>query len=557
VPKVGVVMSNVDHGGGRVTAGLDTLSNELYAPGDELLPRGRPEGGSAGELERDRSLSPDEGFAADGFARSQKLFDAELAWLSSEEAGGLAHGELEERLLVNARELYRQLLEDHLELRAEREGRIDEVVGADGVRRGSVEAGHQRPLVTVFGRVGVRRIAYRARGHENLYPADGALNLPLEKHSHGLRRMCAIESARGSFIDAREATWRSSGQRVAPRQLQQLARRSAVDFEIFYASRRRTACQPGDALILSCDGKGVVMRHEGLRDATRKHAQNTTTKLKTRLSRGEKRNRKRMAEVGAVYEIEPVPRTAADILPASDAERAGARAAPAAKNKWLIASVTEDAASVVHRMFDEARRRDPDHARSWVALVDGNNHQIDRIKTEAKARKVKVTIVIDFIHVLEYLWKAAWCLFREGDPAAETWVRHHAQRILAGKATRVAGAIKRQATNQGLDPPARAGVDACAAYLTNKAPYLDYPTALASGWPIATGVIEGACRHLVKDRMDITGARWGRDGAEAILKLRAIHSNGDFDQYWQYHLEQERLRVHQSRYVSGAIPQAT
>jgi hypothetical protein len=219
-----------------------------------------------------------------------------------------------------------------------------------------------------------------------------------------------------------------------------------------------------------------------------------------------------------------VPRTAADIMPATDAERQAARPAPAAKHKWLCASVTDDAATVVGRIFDQAARRDPEHQRSWVALVDGNNHQIDRIKKEAKDRKVKVTIVVDCVHVLEYLWGAAWCFFKEGDPAAETWVRHHAQNILAGKATRVAGAIKRQATSTGLDPDRRKGADEAANYLTNKSPYLDYPTALKQGWPIATGVIEGACRHLVKDRMDITGARWGLPGAEAVLKLRALRS---------------------------------
>ena len=117
-------------------------------------------------------------------------------------------------------------------------------------------------------------------------------------------------------------------------------------------------------------------------------------------------------------------------------------------------------------------------------------------------------------------------------------------------------AIRRAATTDGLDPPKRAGADACATYLINKEPYLDYPTALHNGWPIATGVIEGACRHLVKDRMDITGARWGLPGAEAILKLRALRSNGDFDAYWRYHLAQERRRVHESRYANGHIPQA-
>jgi len=97
-------------------------------------------------------------------------------------------------------------------------------------------------------------------------------------------------------------------------------------------------------------------------------------------------------------------------------------------------------------------------------------------------------------------------------------------------------------------------VDACATYLINKRPWLDYPTALARGWPIATGVIEGACRHLVKDRMDITGARWGLAGAEAVLKLRALVSNGDFDAYWAWHLTQEQQRVHNARYAGGVLP---
>ena len=535
-----------------MSADLDTLSVQLYVAGDELLPSERCGGDHATGLAGAAGRAPTGSCAV--FARSQELFDAGVVWLSGEEAGGLEHSELETRLEVAGRELLCQLFEDHLGLRALREQRIDGVVGADGVRRGSVEAGHERPLATVFGRVRVRRIAYRARGCENLHPADSALNLPAGKHSHGLRRMCAIESARGSFEDASDATWRATGQRVANRQVQELARASAVDFEDFYTSRRRVACQPGDALVLSCDGKGVVMRPEALREQTRKQAKNATTKLKTRLSKGEKRNRKRIAEVGAVYEIEPVPRTPADIMPATDAEREAASVAPAAKNKWLCASVTDDAATVVGRIFDEANRRDGEHQRPWVALVDGNNHQIDRIKKEAKDRKAKVTIVVDLVHVLEYLWGSAWCFFKEGDPAAEQWVRHHAQNVLAGKATRVAGAIKRQATNQRLDPPQRANADACATYLTNKAPHLDYPTALKQGWPIATGVIEGACRHLVKDRMDITGARWGLDGAEAVLKLRALRSNGDFDQYWKYHLRQERQRVHQSRYANNVIP---
>jgi hypothetical protein len=156
--------------------------------------------------------------------------------------------------------------------------------------------------------------------------------------------------------------------------------------------------------------------------------------------------------------------------------------------------------------------------------------------------------------VLKYVWKAAWCFFPEGDPKAEQWVRKQALAILDGHAGRVAAAIRRKTARDRLDRASRASAARSADSLTRKQPY--YPTALERGWPIATGVIEGACRHLVKDRMDITGARWGLDGAEAVLKLRALMSNGDFAEYWLYHLEQECLRVHHVRYATGTIPKA-
>lgn len=135
------------------------------------------------------------------------------------------------------------------------------------------------------------------------------------------------------------------------------------------------------------------------------------------------------------------------------------------------------------------------------------NHQIERIRAEAATRDIPVTIVIDLIHVIEYLWGAAWCFFPEGDPAAEDWVRAKILAVLHGRARDIAAGIGRRASTARLPTPQRQKADACATYLTNKAGYLDFPTALAAGWPIATGVIEGTCRYLVADRMDITGAR--------------------------------------------------
>jgi hypothetical protein len=266
------------------------------------------------------------------------------------------------------------------------------VVDANGVARRYAETEHSRALTTVFGPVSVNRLAYRRKGECNLHPADGALNLPAERHSHGLRRLAALEASRGSFDDAVAAICRASGTLVPKRQVEGLASRAATDFDAFYAARKRESVADDDVLVISADGKGIVMLPDALRPATAKAAARTDPKLKTRLSKGEKRGRKRMAEVGAVYEVARAPRRPTDIIGREGREKPPA---PKAKNKWLTASVVADAAEVISAVFDEAERRDPDHQRSWVGLVDGNNHQIDRIQAEATTRKVKVTIVVD------------------------------------------------------------------------------------------------------------------------------------------------------------------
>jgi hypothetical protein len=157
---------------------------------------------------------------------------------------------------------------------------------------------------------------------------------------------------------------------------------------------------------------------------------------------------------------------------------------------------------------------------------------------------------------VECIWKAAWSFHPEGSPAAEDWVHEKALGVLRGKAPIVAAAIRRKATTLRLDASVRKNADLCADYLLAKSPHLHCPSALAEGWPIATGVIEGACRHVVKDRLDITGARWGLAGAEAVLKLPALRTNGDFEDYWAFHLAAEHRRVHAGRYFAGVLPEA-
>jgi hypothetical protein len=136
----------------------------------------------------------------------------------------------------------------------------------------------------------------------------------------------------------------------------------------------------------------------------------------------------------------------------------------------------------------------------------------------------------------------------------ERWIRRHLLKILHGKAGVTAGGMCRSATLRNIDGKKREPVDNCARYLNNNSKYLMYERYLAQGLPIATGVIEGACRHLIKDRMDVTGARWSLKGAEAVLQLRSLRSSNDFDEYWTFHEEREYERNHKSLYVDGIVP---
>ena len=226
-----------------------------------------------------------------------------------------------------------------------------------------------------------------------------------------------------------------------------------------------------------------------------------------------------------------------------------------AKRVW--ASVEREPVDVVAEATLEAERRDPEHGKHWVALVDGAETQLALVEEAAAARGVDVTVILDIIHVVEYVWKAAHAFHPAGSPELACWAWTRVGRILEGRARTVAASMRGAATVAGLSPDARKPVDTCADYLRKYAPYLHYDRYLAAGYPIATGVIEGACRYLVRDRMELTGARWRLAGAEAVLKLRALRASGDFDAYWEFHEAREYERNHAEHYADRTPPPVT
>jgi hypothetical protein len=288
------------------------------------------------------------------------------------------------------------------------------------------------------------------------------------------------------------------------------------------------------------------MRKEDLRPETKKRAIASSKKLNKRLTKGEKRNSKRMATVASVYTINPFVRTAEQIVcrEETESEEKLNRPKPISKRVW--ASVVQEPSQVISAAFSEAINRNQNKSKCFCALVDGNKTQLSLLKKFARQHQIELTIILDIIHVIEYLWKAAFVFHSETSKQSEIWVSKRLRMILEGKSSLVAGGMRRSATKRQLSESERKPVDTCARYLLNNSAYLKYDKYLKSGLPIAIGVIEGACRHLIKDRMDNTVARWSLKGAEAVLRLRSLYISGDWHEYWRFHSQQEHRRNHSS-----------
>ena len=506
------------------------------------------------------------------YAAADVSYAEAKSYLCSREARQMSESDLERELDRRGRALLRKLLQGHLDQRRPGEA-AGPVAGADGVER-SERRVHERRLETTFGTVAVERTGYARAGHDSLHPLDAALNLPPERYSLEVRRRVAVAAASRSFDEALFELSGSTAAQVPKRQAEQLVARAAADFDAFYEARqaeRGRSPPEGSVVVLTFDGKGVVLHRDDLREATRRAAEKRRQHREPlspfkRLKPGEKKHAKRMATVAAVYTTAPFVRSPEEFLqslmppqPAAGA-RAKARTRsvrprPVAKRVW--ASVEREPLDVVAEATLEAEHRDPEHVKHWVALVDGAETQLVLVEEAAAARGVDVTVILDIIHVVEYVWKAAHAFHREGSPELTCWAWTRVRDILEGKARRVAASMRRAATVAGLSKDTRKPVDTCADYLLKYAPYLHYDRYLAAGYPIATGVIEGACRYLVRDRMELTGARWRLAGAEAVLKLRALRASGDFDAYWEFHEAREYERNHAEHYADRTPPPVT
>jgi hypothetical protein len=468
--------------------------------------------------------------------------------LMSEETQRQAIGTVEEEIYAAMMELGRRLVQEHIDSRGP--GRVGEAILREDGKRLSHKRVGTRHLETLFGAVEVARVGYSHRGEASIFPKDCQMLLPAKVYSYPVQQKVCREAIRASYDEIDETLAEYTGAHVPKRQALEIVQAAAQDFETFYLEHSATKWSEGhrhgEILVHSGDGKGIPMREEGLREPTRKRAQ--AQKLSTRRSKGEKKHRKREAMVASIYNIAPHFRTVDDIMDEFLGNKTtNSPCPPRPEQKRVWASLVKEKADVFHAMADEGQRRTAG-VKTAVFLGDGANILQDLAKTMLKPQfegtRITFMIILDLLHVLGYLWKAAFAFYAEGDRQAEEWVGTYLRMLLEGKASLVASVLRHLATQQNLQGSKREAVEKAADYFLNNKEYMHYETYLELGLPIASGVIEGTCKHLVKARFEISGARWGLDGAEALLKLRSIYQSGDWQEYWTFHMACDQERLH-------------
>jgi len=401
---------------------------------------------------------------------------------------------------------------------------------------------HYRRYVSVFGELSIPRTVYGTREtqkHE-LVPLDATLNIPDSDFSYMLQGWSQRFCVQNSYRKSAESIHEILGLSQSVRSLESMSRSMQDKVDSFRACQQPPT-EPDEAaiLVLTVDGKGVpMMRQKG------------EEPIKGRRTKGEKANKKRMACVGVTYTVDPFVRTPEEIV---DEVMRGEKAAerPQPKGKEVRAELTRvidgeevNAKNQIFRWLrQESSVRNPGGQKPIVMLMDGER----ALWSKAGEYVPEAVKILDLFHVMERLWDIAHCFFREGSKDAAEYVRMKLQAILSGKVGRVIGGMRQKGTKSGLKGARQKALQAALAYLENNKDSMRYNEYLEMGYPIGSGVVEGACRHLVKDRMELTGMRWRPDGAQAILDLRALHINGQWEKYQAYRIDAERERLYPYR----------
>ena len=398
----------------------------------------------------------------------------------------------------------------------------------------------QRPITyySVFGKLQFARHYFIAAGQAGVCPLDADLSLPERCYSDLLRDWAAFATTDEAYRESQTTLERILGFSLSVQAIETSVADAAQDVTAFYAQPPDPAAPAalGSILVVQADGKGVPM------------VQPLPTAGAGRLGKGQKRSKKKEAVVTSCYTIAPYRRSPQDVVAAllHDPQQRDPPARPVPIAKEVHATLDgKDVA--LRRLGQRVAQREGAHIQDRVALTDG----AEALQERLVAQFPEHTLVLDIIHATEYLWDAANALLGETHAERTAWVRGHLERVLTGQTAAVITALERAAEDPACSATQRTAVLKTGGYYRRNQPYMHYDVYLARGWPIGTGVVEGACGHLVKDRMEQAGMRWTQAGAEAVLDLRAVRLNGDWDAYWQFHRQAQHTRLYGQSPTAG------
>jgi hypothetical protein len=394
----------------------------------------------------------------------------------------------------------------------------------------------KRDYFSIFGKLAVWRPYFYKTGVGGQTLLDAELSLGDDCYSDLVREVSEYLGVYSVYHKTADILERLLGLSLSTRVVEENIAEDAAAVEAYYAQKPPPApAGEAEILVIQADGKGIPMILE------------TPAEPKARLGKGEKRGHKKEAVVTTVYTIAAAPRTPQEVVASFFDQNPGTTVAkadcppPSPQNKHVWATLDGKEAAL-SRLAKQVVLRRGHHILHRVALCDGCEALQSRLATYFS----DFTQILDFIHADEYLWNVANSLLGETNEQRTEWMSNHTLQMLSGQTEQLIADFRHLAPAASMASAQREQLRKTANYFERNLPYMDYPTYLARGWPIASGVIEGACRHFVKDRCELSGMRWNQDGAENLLHLRAVAENGDWDAYHDFRKRQRHSRLYRS-----------
>jgi hypothetical protein len=454
--------------------------------------------------------------------------------------------EVEAGLWGRMLQLGRRMLEAFFGLYGD--GDEGEVLGlGDGRQVRRLAEPQTRPYQCPFGAFELTRAVYGTRKGQKIVsiPFDERLQLPNSKFSYLLQDWNQALEVEMPFAQVSTTLERILGFKQSVHSLERSERAAAQEVEAFWQEQPvPPPAEEGTLMVCTADGKGVPMRGSSAQTCP---GAGTGEK-------GMRAGTKKTALLGAVYTIDPFVRTPQEVLealfrePRQSPEAAAPRPKPCFKRVRACLQRDEDdttapqTRTIFSWMACEVAQRNPGEEKPVIVLMDGQESLWNAAAEHLPG--TEVTEILDLLHATSYLWEAAHLFHPKASLEASRFVRTQIQRMLGGHIAAVIRSLRRRATGHKLKGKRLEDLQRICGYFANNVHRMAYDQYLAHGFPIASGVIEGACRCVVKDRMERSGMRWVIRGAQAMLGLRSIHMSGLWDEFMQFRIQRECQRLY-------------